>query len=639
MIAVVVLQQTERQRGFVVHHPHGVFAVVRVKGKEQPDHAVKRERVRGNSDRRAGIAVEDARRRVHAVAVDESGVLGLGEVSCEAFREIILDIEMGVGNEIVIQFDEYSQLVSVDGIAGKIVHGVVDGDATALRHPSRNVRAVLCIDAGCAVVGADHSGQIAENALLRDGLAVFVLRAGREEKPSRGTVAALGKGVGDVSAALHDVPEMTVIFGGAGVIVAFVKSIHDRSSLVFVADRALVQTQIVVVQAAAHLFQQMCMALRALDVVGQRHVDTVWLGGVKPIEAMHVTVLAAGILCAEIELVVLLDVLLATVAVERLKRVGIVLVDVERIVIHCVFLAFLFFAVPAAVERQTVFVHGASNRRHALPTQRTADGVCFCGLGRNAVDRAKPVIFRNDLFQIRSVGFADCGLIAGEEHRHFLHAVGVTVNERVVFDVSHTALLSGEAAFAIGHRLIVGAEYYIGETVFDLPYRKIGIGALGDNHRAAFAVFHESLAFVAFAGEIALVGLREFRLRAVEEFVFHSENLAFVFLVSHFDQAASVIAARGDQPLGQRVQFICSGGDGVGSASDVTHSLDDHWIALSGKPEIQRGRAFSICTAHVADLDVEAVAVIAVQAPFQINVVDPVVGTERFFQFPESRIN
>ena len=93
-----------------------------------------------------------------------------------------------------------------------------------------------------------------------------------------------------------------------------------------------------VVQATSHLFQQMGMALRALDVVGQRHVDTVWLGGVKPIEAMHVTVLAACILGAEIELVVLLDVLLAAVAVERLKRVGIVLVDVERIVIHWVFL-------------------------------------------------------------------------------------------------------------------------------------------------------------------------------------------------------------------------------------------------------------------------------------------------------------
>lgn len=62
-----------------------------------------------------------------------------------------------------------------------------------------------------------------------------------------------------------------------------------------------------IVQAAAHLFQQTAAALRALDVVGQRHVDTVWLGGVKPVEAMHVTVLAAGILGAEIRVPMRMD--------------------------------------------------------------------------------------------------------------------------------------------------------------------------------------------------------------------------------------------------------------------------------------------------------------------------------------------
>lgn len=115
MIAVIVFQQTERQRSFVVHHPHGVFAVVRVKGKEKTDHAVKRERIRGNTDRRAGIAVEDARRRVHAVAVQERGILCLGKVTGEALREIVLDIESGVVNKIIVQLYEYSELVGVDG--------------------------------------------------------------------------------------------------------------------------------------------------------------------------------------------------------------------------------------------------------------------------------------------------------------------------------------------------------------------------------------------------------------------------------------------------------------------------------------------------------------------------------------------
>lgn len=313
MIAVIVFQQTERQRSFVVHHPHGVFAVVRVKGKEQTDHAVKRERIRGNTDRRAGIAVEDARRCVHTVAVQESGVLCLGKVTGEALREIVLDIESGVVNKIIVQLYEYSELVGVDGVTGKIVHGVVDRDGAAFRHPSRNVLTVLCVDTGRAVVGVDHGGQIAEDAFLLDGLVELVPGAGREEESSRDPVAALGKGIGDVPAALHDVPEMAVIFGGAGEIVAFVKSIHGRSSLVFVADRALVQAQIVVVQAAAHLLQQMAAALRALDVVGKRHIDAVGINGVEPVEPTHVTIIVAGVLGGEIQLETALGVLLRVV--------------------------------------------------------------------------------------------------------------------------------------------------------------------------------------------------------------------------------------------------------------------------------------------------------------------------------------
>ena len=92
----------------------------------------------------------------------------------------------------------------------------------------------------------------------------------------------------------------------------------------------------------------------------------------------------------------------------------------------------------------------------------------------------------------------------------------------------------------------------------------------------------------------------------------------------------------GDESIGILTEIIHSLADCLRAPTDITHGLDDQAVVcVVSEPEIECGGTFAVGTAHAADLDIEAVAEIPVQAFLPIDGSDAVVCSERPFQFPE----
>ncbi len=102
------------------------------------------------------------------------------------------------------------------------------------------------------------------------------------------------------------------------------------------------------------------------------------------------------------------------------------------------------------------------------------------------------------------------------------------------------------------------------------------------------------------------------------------------------EQFVPAVVAVGDKAVGIITQIIHGLADCLRTPTDITHGLDDQAVVcVFSEPEIERGGAFAVGTAHAADLDIEAVTEIPVQAFLPVDGSDVVVCSERSFQFPE----
>ena len=86
----------------------------------------------------------------------------------------------------------------------------------------------------------------------------------------------------------------------------------------------------------------MTAAVRALDIVGESHLDAVRMVGVETIVSAMIAVIVRDVLRGEIQIIVVCDVVLGETGVGlRLQRALVDLVDFEWIVAHVKILAFL----------------------------------------------------------------------------------------------------------------------------------------------------------------------------------------------------------------------------------------------------------------------------------------------------------
>ena len=195
VIAIGVLQRSERQSRLVVHEPRTVSAVLRLHGKVQADDIIVSKSSGSNTDLGSRISVEDTGGFMETAAVDETVVLGPAEVSAKTGCEVILDAESGVIDEILIQLYKYGQLMTADFADSKIIDPVINGDQAALFHKLRQVIRVLGIEGVVATIGMDHSGHAPEQTLLGERLLHLFAKGSGQRVGAVGGVVAGGQAI------------------------------------------------------------------------------------------------------------------------------------------------------------------------------------------------------------------------------------------------------------------------------------------------------------------------------------------------------------------------------------------------------------------------------------------------------------
>ena len=98
-------------------------------------------------------------------------------------------------------------------------------------------------------------------------------------------------------------------------------------------------------------------------------------------------------------------------------------------------------------------------------------------------------------------------------------------------------------------------------------------------------------------------------------------------------QPVSVRIAVGDQLPGVGIQLLHSLTDSLCAAADITHRFHDDTVRCTvAEPEVKRSRTLPVGAAASADLHIETVAEIPVQALLQVDGADAVVFAESLFQ-------
>ena len=184
-VAVLVFEQTERQRGLVVHQPCALLPVLLVHGEVQTDHIVKCERGRGNADIRS-ILRQQASGHVHSSTVDETVILTLTEATGQTTDEVIREDVTVIMQERVVQLQNRSQLMIIHRELGEVIDAIIGRNALTVRDPSGGVIGVLGKDAGAAVTGVNVGTDGTEQALPLKSLGELgVRRAGQDEATGR----------------------------------------------------------------------------------------------------------------------------------------------------------------------------------------------------------------------------------------------------------------------------------------------------------------------------------------------------------------------------------------------------------------------------------------------------------------------
>ena len=190
-VSVIVLQQLQRQRRFVVHQPGRVLAVLFVHREEETDHIVERDLVRGDAGLRS-VFGEDARRHILAGPVDEAVVLGAAEGTSHPADEVIGKDVGIVVHETVVQFEDGRQLMVFHRKLGEVEHPVVCRDLASVRHPGRRGVGMLGDDLRRTVVRVHIGADGAEEALFLERLREFVGLVSRQDI-SAGKISARGQ--------------------------------------------------------------------------------------------------------------------------------------------------------------------------------------------------------------------------------------------------------------------------------------------------------------------------------------------------------------------------------------------------------------------------------------------------------------
>ena len=188
VIAVFVFHGTQHQCRCVVHEPYTVASVIGIDGEEQADHIIIGEADGGYTDLGSAGTVQNTGGHFAAGALNEGIVLGLRKTLCEALYQITFQIELTVGNGIVMDAQDRCQLVIADGVLREAVDTVQDGNCATLRYPRDVVIPVHGKHTVIVVVGTHAGSDLTEYAGVASFLTVFLLRLRRhQEKAGSGS--------------------------------------------------------------------------------------------------------------------------------------------------------------------------------------------------------------------------------------------------------------------------------------------------------------------------------------------------------------------------------------------------------------------------------------------------------------------
>jgi len=139
---------------------------------------------------------------------------------------------------------------------------------------------------------------------------------------------------------------------------------------------------------------------------------------------------------------------------------------------------------------------------------------------------------------------------------------------------------------------------------------------------------------------VAEIGLRLQRAPVVlvdfEWIIAHGKILAFLNVIFEMIKFVPAVIAVGDEATRIITQIIHGLADCLRAPTDIANGLDDQAVVcVVSEPEIERGGTLAVGTAAPADLDIEAVTEIPVQAFLPVDGSDLVIRSERSFQFPE----
>lgn len=223
-VAVLVLEQAERQRGLVVHQPRSLLPVLLVYGEVQADHVVKAELGRGDADIRA-VLRQQAHGHIHARTVDKAVILTLAEATGQTADEVIRKDVTVIVQEAVVHLQNRGQLVIVHRELREIVDAVIDRDRLAIRDPSGGIVGVLGKDAGAVFAGVNIGADGTEQALPLEGLGELGVRSAGQDIAAGRPASRFQKALAALLTA-GIVPEGLSVFWLVGKIEGTIAGIH-----------------------------------------------------------------------------------------------------------------------------------------------------------------------------------------------------------------------------------------------------------------------------------------------------------------------------------------------------------------------------------------------------------------------------